>query len=54
MQEGGNLFDVHSSHLVGEALLKSGLDAAALLGQQGLSKAVKSDFAKKQDQKCCQ
>ena len=41
------MFDVHSSHSVGEALLKSGLNAAALLGRQGLSKAVKSDFAKK-------
>lgn len=44
---GGSLFDVHSCHSVGEALLKSGPHAALLLGRQGLSKVISSDFPKK-------
>ena len=44
---GGSLFDVHGSHSLGEALLKSGLDAAAFLGRRGLSRAIKSDYARK-------
>jgi len=43
----GALFDVFSSHSVGEAVLKSGFNALEVLVRRGLSQAIKSDFAKK-------
>lgn len=45
-QAGGRIFDPYKAHSVSEALLKSGINAAALLGRKGLSNLVKSDFVK--------
>ena len=44
--KGGSLFDIQNSHTLGEIAFKSLVNSGAYLTKQGLSKAVKSDFAK--------
>ena len=45
--KGGSLFDIQNSHTLGEIALKSLINSGEYLAKHGLSKAVKSDFAKK-------